>query len=73
MHVGRYSAETIASWNISVWDTMRGASHAKNRVGWLGVQVCAIDSFFIPEQFTVKVHPALFEGEGRGKKIEASA
>ena len=24
----------------------------------------------IPEQFTVKAHPALFEGEGRGKKIE---
>ena len=23
-----------------------------------------------PEQFTVKAHPALFEGEGRGKKIE---
>ena len=22
---------------------------------------------FIPEQFTVKVHPALFEGEGRGE------
>ena len=22
----------------------------------------------IPEQFTVKAHPALFEGEGRGKK-----
>ena len=27
---------------------------------------------FIPEQFTVKAHPALFEGEGmgRGKKSE---
>ena len=24
----------------------------------------------IPEQFTVKAHPALFEGEGRAKKIE---
>ena len=25
---------------------------------------------FIPEQFTVKAHQALFEGEGRDKKIE---
>jgi hypothetical protein len=24
----------------------------------------------IPEQFTLKAHPALFEKEGRGKKIE---
>ena len=26
-------------------------------------------SWLIPEQFTVKAHPALFEGEGRGKKV----
>ena len=31
---------------------------------------CVI-SEFIPEQFTVKAHPALFEGDGEGqKKIE---
>ena len=25
---------------------------------------------FIPEQFTVKAHPALFEGKGKAKKLK---
>ena len=35
-------------------------------------QVCIAKHIMgnIPEQFTVKTHPALFEGEGRGKNIE---
>ena len=28
----------------------------------------AEETFNIPEQFTVKAHPALFEGEGEGQK-----
>ena len=30
------------------------------------LMVAWVITLFIPDQFTVKAHPALFEGEGRG-------